>query len=69
VHRCGGHGSACARADLWLRQGQAYEHIRAGRIDPTFVITHHMSLEDAAKGYDIFNRKLEGCEKIVLKAS
>src|SRR6476620_9074955 len=45
------------------------ERIRKGDIDPTFVITHRMSLEDAPKGYDIFNKKLDGCEKIVLKAS
>jgi threonine dehydrogenase-like Zn-dependent dehydrogenase len=45
------------------------ERIRKGEIDPTFVITHHMALEDAAHGYEIFNRKMDGCEKIVLKAS
>jgi threonine dehydrogenase-like Zn-dependent dehydrogenase len=45
-----------------------YERIRKGDIDPTFVITHRMSLEDAPKGYDIFNKKLDGCEKIVLSA-
>jgi threonine dehydrogenase-like Zn-dependent dehydrogenase len=63
---------------ITIRTGQCHvhkymkpllEHIRKGDIDPTFVITHRMSLEDAAKGYDIFNKKLDGCEKIVLKAS
>jgi threonine dehydrogenase-like Zn-dependent dehydrogenase len=63
---------------ITIRNGQCHVHkymkpllerIRKGDIDPTFVITHRMSLEDAAKGYDIFNKKQDGCEKIVLKAS
>jgi threonine dehydrogenase-like Zn-dependent dehydrogenase len=63
---------------ITIRNGQCHVHrymkpllerIRKGDIDPTFVITHRMSLEDAAHGYDIFNKKLDGCEKIVLKAS
>jgi threonine dehydrogenase-like Zn-dependent dehydrogenase len=44
------------------------ERIQRGEIDPTFVITHRMQLEDAAKGYDIFLHKKDNCEKIVLKA-
>jgi threonine dehydrogenase-like Zn-dependent dehydrogenase len=44
------------------------EHIEQGRIDPTFVITHRMDLEDAAKGYDVFLNKEEECMKVVLKA-
>ncbi len=42
--------------------------IQRGEIDPSFVITHRMSLEQAAEGFDIFTKKLDGCEKIVLKA-
>jgi threonine dehydrogenase-like Zn-dependent dehydrogenase len=45
------------------------EHIEAGRLDPTIVISHRMKLEDAPKGYQIFNDKVDNCEKIVLKAS
>jgi threonine dehydrogenase-like Zn-dependent dehydrogenase len=63
---------------ITIRTGQCHVHrymqpllerIRKGEIDPTFVITHRMSLEDAAHGYEIFNKKMDGCEKIVLKAS
>jgi threonine dehydrogenase-like Zn-dependent dehydrogenase len=63
---------------ITIRTGQCHvqrymkpllERIRKGEIDPTFVITHRMSLEDAAHGYEIFNKKMDGCEKIVLKAS
>ena len=42
--------------------------IERGEIDPTMVITHTMPLRDAAKGYDIFVNKQDGCEKVVLKA-
>jgi threonine dehydrogenase-like Zn-dependent dehydrogenase len=44
------------------------ERIQKGDIDPTFIITHRMPLEQAPEGYKIFNQKLENCEKIVLKA-
>jgi threonine dehydrogenase-like Zn-dependent dehydrogenase len=43
------------------------ERIRNGDIDPSFVITHRMKLEDAESGYDLFANKLDGCEKVVLK--
>ena len=42
--------------------------IEAGAIDPSFVITHRMSLEDAPKGYEMFLAKADHCEKIVLHA-
>ena len=69
--------NAVMNKGLTLRTGQCHVHryvqpllerIRKGHIDPTFVITHRMDLGDAAEGYDLFNRKLDGCEKIVLKA-
>jgi threonine dehydrogenase-like Zn-dependent dehydrogenase len=43
------------------------KRIENGEIDPSFVITHRMSLDDAAKGYDIFLNKEDNCEKVVLK--
>jgi len=69
---------ALMNRSLRIRTGQCHvqrymrpllEHIVAGRIDPTFVITHRMALDDAAKGYDMFLNKRDNCEKIVLKAS
>ncbi len=42
------------------------DRIARGDIDPTFVVTHHMKLSDAPKGFDIFNRKQDGCIKIVM---
>jgi threonine dehydrogenase-like Zn-dependent dehydrogenase len=44
------------------------ERIQNGEIDPTFIITHTLPLEQAPHGYDIFKNKLDGCEKVVLKA-
>jgi threonine dehydrogenase-like Zn-dependent dehydrogenase len=42
------------------------ERIRNGEIDPTFVITHRMSLDEAPRGYQIFKHKQDDCEKVVL---
>lgn len=61
---------------LTLRSGQTHVHrymrpllerIDRGEIDPSFVITHRMKLDDAADGYDIFSKKEDDCLKIVLK--
>jgi threonine dehydrogenase-like Zn-dependent dehydrogenase len=41
--------------------------IEAGEIDPSFVITHHASLEDGPKMYKTFRDKKDGCVKVVLK--
>jgi threonine dehydrogenase-like Zn-dependent dehydrogenase len=61
---------------LTLKTGQTHvqrymkpllERIEKDEIDPSFVITHRMSLNDAPKGYDIFTNKQDDCIKIVLK--
>ena len=61
---------------LTIRTGQAHvqrylkpllKRIQDGEIDPSFVITHTMRLEDAPKGYDIFLNKEDDCVKVVLK--
>jgi threonine dehydrogenase-like Zn-dependent dehydrogenase len=60
---------------ITIRSGQCHvhrymkpllEHIEAGRIDPSFVITHKMKLDDAPVGYDIFTHKDDECLKVVL---
>ena len=43
------------------------EFIEAGKIDPSFVITHKLALEDAATGYKTFHEKKDQCIKVVLK--
>ena len=42
------------------------DHIRAGRIDPSFVVTHRLPLSEAPHAYKIFREKQDGCIKVVL---
>jgi threonine dehydrogenase-like Zn-dependent dehydrogenase len=60
---------------LTLRTGQCHVHrymkpllerIERGEIDPSFVISHHMKLDDAPLGYDMFVHKRDNAMKIVL---
>jgi threonine dehydrogenase-like Zn-dependent dehydrogenase len=43
------------------------DRIRNGDIDPTFVVSHHLSLDDAPHGYEIFKHKQDNCTKVILK--
>jgi threonine dehydrogenase-like Zn-dependent dehydrogenase len=61
---------------LTLKAGQTHvqhymkpllERIQNGDIDPSFVITHRMSLDDAPSGYETFLNKEDQCIKVVLK--
>jgi len=61
---------------LTMRSGQTHmqkymapllERIQNGEIDPSFIITHTMPLEEAPRGYKIFRDKQESCIKVVLK--
>jgi threonine dehydrogenase-like Zn-dependent dehydrogenase len=61
---------------LTLRTGQChvhrylkplYERIRAGDIDPSFVVTHRLSLDTAPDAYETFKHKQDECVKVVLK--
>ena len=42
------------------------ERIENGEIDPSFVVTHRLRLEDAPQGYETFVNKQDGCIKVVL---
>ena len=68
-------GSVMQRA-LTIKTGQAHVHrymrpllerIENGDIDPSFVVTHTMSLDDAPYAFDIFKNKDDKCIKVVLK--
>ena len=59
-----------------LRGGQAPVHnyidhlinlVETGKVTLEDVITHKVALSDAAKMYDIFNKKEDNCVKVVLK--
>jgi threonine dehydrogenase-like Zn-dependent dehydrogenase len=68
-------GAAFNKA-LTFKMGQTHVHnylqpllgrIQQGQIDPTFVISHRLGLEDAPLGYEIFKEKRDGCVKVVLQ--
>ncbi len=42
------------------------EHIGNGKMKPEVIITHRMKLDEAARGYEIFEKKEEDCRKVVL---
>lgn len=44
-----------------------FDKIEKGEIDPSFIITHEMKLDDAPKGYEMFKEKHDNCIKVVLK--
>lgn len=61
---------------LTMRSGQTHVHkylrpllerIQQGDIDPTFLITHRLSLDEAPHAYKIFRNKEDNCIKVVLK--
>jgi len=61
---------------LQLRAGQChvhrylkplYEHVKNGDIDPSFVVTHRLPLDEAPNGFETFKHKLDECVKVVLK--
>src|SRR5437899_1783789 len=68
-------GAAFAKG-LTMKMGQTHvnrymrpllEIIERGDIDPSFVITHRLPIDDAAKGYEVFRDKKNECIKVVLK--
>jgi threonine dehydrogenase-like Zn-dependent dehydrogenase len=68
-------GAAFAKG-LTFKMGQTHVHgymprllqlITDGRIDPSFVISHRLPLEEAPRGYDLFVNKDDDCTKIVLQ--
>jgi threonine dehydrogenase-like Zn-dependent dehydrogenase len=63
---------------LTVKTGQTHVHrymrplldrIEAGDIDPSFIITHRMTLDDAPQAYEMFRDKEQGCIKVVLQPS
>ena len=61
---------------LTLRTGQCHVHrymrpllerIEKGDIDPSFIVTHRLELDQAPEGYETFKHKQDECVKVVLK--
>jgi threonine dehydrogenase-like Zn-dependent dehydrogenase len=69
---------AIVNRGLTLKSGQCHvqrylrpllQRILEGQIDPSFVVTHRLPLDEAARGYDLFLNKTDNCEKVVLQAA
>jgi threonine dehydrogenase-like Zn-dependent dehydrogenase len=67
---------AIVNRSLTIKSGQTHvqrylrpllERIENGEIDPTFIITHTLRLEEAPQAYELFKNKLDECVKVVLK--
>jgi threonine dehydrogenase-like Zn-dependent dehydrogenase len=61
---------------LTIRAGQCHVHrymrpllqrIEDGEIDPSYIVTHRLKLDDAPTGYETFKHKRDDCLKVVLK--
>jgi threonine dehydrogenase-like Zn-dependent dehydrogenase len=68
-------GAAFAKG-LTLKMGQTHMHkympvllerIERGEIDPSFIITHRVTLDDVPQMYKTFREKQDGCIKVVIK--
>jgi threonine dehydrogenase-like Zn-dependent dehydrogenase len=68
-------GAAFNKA-LTFKMGQTHVHrylrpllnrIQNGEVDPSFIITHRLPLDDAPHAYEIFTHKQDDCIKVVLK--
>jgi threonine dehydrogenase-like Zn-dependent dehydrogenase len=68
---------AVMNRSLTIRSGHCHVHrymrpllarIERGDIDPSFIITHRMKLDDAPEGYATFLNKEDDCMKVVLSA-
>ena len=66
---------AVVNKSLTIRAGQCHVHrymkpllarIERGEIDPSFVISHRMKLDQAPEGYRMFMNKEDECVKVVL---
>ena len=69
---------AAMNKGLTIKSGQTHvqrygklllEKIEQGQIDPSFIITHRLALEEAPAAYKTFRDKEDGCIKVVLKPS
>ena len=67
---------AIVNRSLTIKSGQCHVHrylrpllarIANGEIDPSFVVTHRLDLEDAPHAYELFKNKEDDCVKVVLK--
>lgn len=60
---------------LTFKMGQTHVHaylpellalIESGHLKPEEIVTHHLPLSEAARGYEIFEKRQEECRKVIL---
>ena len=68
-------GAAFAKG-LTFKMGQTHVHrymkpllslIENGTVDPSFVISHRLSLDQGPEAYQMFLEKADGCTKVVMR--
>src|SRR6185437_13579170 len=61
---------------LTIKSGQTHVHrylaplldrIEKGEIDPSFIVTHRLALDEAPRAFELFRDKRDECVKVVLK--
>ncbi len=50
-----------------MQPGDILGHEFMGEIDPSFIVTHRMNLDEAAQGYSTFKTDQNECIKVVLQ--
>ncbi|PZN32304.1 MAG: glutathione-dependent formaldehyde dehydrogenase [Proteobacteria bacterium] len=69
---------AVMNRSLTIKSGQTHVHrymrpllerIQKGEIDPSFIVTHRLPLEQAPQAYAMFKNKQQECVKVVLRPS
>jgi threonine dehydrogenase-like Zn-dependent dehydrogenase len=67
---------AVMNRSLTIKTGQTHvqrylkpllRRITEGELDPSYIITHRMPLDEAPQGYEIFKNKRDDCMKVVLQ--
>jgi threonine dehydrogenase-like Zn-dependent dehydrogenase len=68
---------AAMNKGLTLRMGQMHaqrymdrllQHVERGEVDPSFVVTHRMALDEAPRAYELFKHKKDQCLRVVMTA-
>ncbi|MEV0078417.1 zinc-dependent alcohol dehydrogenase [Nocardia neocaledoniensis] len=44
-----------------------FDYIAQGDLDPTYLVSHDLPLEDGVRGYDLFKNDKRGCLRVVLR--
>ncbi|MGZ3456915.1 MAG: zinc-dependent alcohol dehydrogenase [Archangium sp.] len=68
---------AAMNKGLTLRMGQMHAqryldrligHVERGEVDPSFVVSHRMALDEAPTAYEMFKKKTDHCLRVVMTA-